>query len=172
MVKHLEVATVMIEPLTKVPRLMYVAQRRPVYDDHREFKPFATPRDILELGIFDGKYFIESKLPAGYTITPKNMFAPRVSKPLSYWQARGWIKHHDKKGWFQWFVNFHHGRRIEGYDAWQIDRHNNFAARHGSAVRKLGEGVLSRRRRQRQALLHWAVWPIPDLELIPERSIK
>ena len=150
----------------KAAALLSAAETRPRYKDHPEFRPFATPKEILKLGVFDGRYFIEGKLPKGYRITHDNFFAPCVSQSLETWQAKGWIKPHDKKGWFQWYLNFHRGRRIAGYDKWQINRHINFASRHGGAVKKRGGGDLNLRARQRQSLIHWAAWPIPDLEKI------
>lgn len=143
-----------------------------------EFTPFLTPYEMLELGIFDGAYYGEgtevtkkdfSKAP---TITKKNLFAPKVSSPLNEWQERGWIKEYDPMGWFQWYVRYYHGRRIEGYDEWQIGRWKSFVARHGAQVRKNANGDLSKRPRQRQGLLHWSADPIPDIDMPREEKIK
>jgi hypothetical protein len=68
-------------------------------------------------------------------------------------------------GWFQWYLRYYQGRRIAEYDDWQIKRWRSFVARHGAQVKKNGNGDLSKRRKQRQALLHWAADPIPDIEV-------
>lgn len=131
-----------------------------------EFKPQLTPKEMLALGVFGGKYltdcqdefpkswFSKAKLsPQKYN--PKlNYFQVHASQPLWYWQAKGWIHRDDPRGWFQWYCRYFLGRRHED-DQRQIKRWRLFR-RHLIQVKKHCSGDLSCRRRQRQSLLHWA----------------
>jgi hypothetical protein len=132
-----------------------------------DFKPHLTPKQMLELGVFGGKYmtdcrgefpadwFTKAKLsPAGKN--PKlNYFGVDASQPLSEWRRKGWIHPDDPRGWFQWYCRYYMGRRMED-DARQIRRWRQIA-RHVAQVQKNCEpGDVLCRPRQRQALLHWA----------------
>ncbi|HWA31694.1 MAG TPA: hypothetical protein VG867_11380 [Rhizomicrobium sp.] len=132
-----------------------------------EFKPDLTPKEMLELGIFGGKYLTDCKAEfpkswfARAKLSPKgknpdlNFFRVDASKPLSYWKHKGWIHKDDPRGWFQWYCRYYMGRRIDD-DARQIRRWKQMA-RHIAQVKKHCErGDISCRPRQRQALLHWA----------------
>lgn len=133
---------------------------------------------MLELGIFDGAYYGEGTevtkkdFKVHPIITKKNLFASGASSPLKEWQERGWIKEYDPMGWFQWYVRYYHGRRIEGYDEWQIGRWKSFIARHSAQVVKNGKGDLTKRLKQRQALLHWGADPIPDIDMTREEKYE
>lgn len=141
-----------------------------------EFNPMFTPYEMMELGIFDGKYYGENTevtnrdFKTHPKITKTNLFMEGASQPLEVWQEAGWIKEHDPMGWFQWYVRYHHGRRIDEYDEWQMKRWKSFVARHSAQVRKNGNGDLSKRRKQRQALLHWGADPIPDVNMTREEK--
>lgn len=131
-----------------------------------KFKPLLTPYEMLELGVFDGSYYSEySDFETDPTVRKKNLFAPNVSSSKTDWIKNGWITPEDPLGWFQWYVRFWHGRRIEEVDKFQIGRWCSFVARHGAQVKKNGNGDLKKRLRQRQCLLHWAADPIPDIEI-------
>ena len=134
-----------------------------------EFKPDLTPKQMLSLGIFCGRYMrdCQKEFPASWFKTAKfvkdpefkncklNYFHVNASAPLSYWKQKGWIHPDDPRGWFQWYCRYYMGRRHED-DTRQIKRWKAFR-RHAAAVKKNCEpGDLSCRPRQRQALLHWA----------------
>jgi len=132
-----------------------------------EFQPDLTPKEMLELGIFGGKYITDCKkeFPKSWftraKLSPKgrsshlNFFRVDASKPLSYWKRKGWIHKDDPRGWFQWYCRYYMGRRMED-DVRQIRRWKQMA-RHIAQVKKHCErGDISCRPRQRQALLHWA----------------
>jgi hypothetical protein len=127
------------------------------------FKPVGTPRELLALGIFEGRYFDDDPLSKDYVIAPRNFYGVSASKPRSYWLERGWINPQDPLGWFQWYLRYYEGRRSAD-DARQIARWLAFNARHGGALKKLGGGDLRRRRKQRQAMLHWACNSIADID--------
>jgi hypothetical protein len=120
---------------------------------------------MLEIGVFDGGYFNSSPQDVieQTVIAPVNFYASNTGNSRQQWIDKGWITAEDPLGWFQWYIRYHHGRRIEKLDQWQIGRWSSFGARHGAQVRKSGLGDITRRPRQRQGLLHWAHNPEPDV---------
>ena len=85
-----------------------------------------------------------------------NFFGVHASQPLSEWKRKGWIHPDDPRGWFQWYCRYYMGRRMPDEDRRQIKRWKAIR-RHVRQVQKHCEpGDLLCRRRQRQALLHWA----------------
>ena len=135
---------------------------------HPGFKPQLTPRQMLRLGVFGGKYMTDCKgeFPAnwfeGAKLCPTrhapelNLFKVNASLPLSQWKKRGWIYKDDPRGWFQWYCRYYMGRRIPAEDERQIARWKAMR-RHVAQVKKnCAKGDFSCRPVQRQALLHWA----------------
>jgi len=133
-----------------------------------EFKPQLTPKQMLSIGVFGGKYMTDCKkeFPSSWyekaKLNPEfhdpklNYFGVNASKPLWYWKKKGWIYKEDPRGWFQWYCRYWMGRRIPKEDERQIKRWKAFR-RHAGAVKKNCQGRdLNCRRKQRQALLHWA----------------
>ena len=131
------------------------------------FEPTFTPYEALELGIFDGKYYLDTNPDFGRkpVIRAQNIFATGASQPLKVWQDKGWITPEDPMGWFQWYNRWYHGRRIENLDSHQIKRWRSFVARHSALVKKFGNGDITKRAKTRQALLHWCADPIPDIQV-------
>jgi len=134
---------------------------------HPDFRPELTPKQMLELGVFGGKYMTDCRkeFPAAWfrkaRLSPErhdpklNYFGVRASQPLAVWRKKGWIYREDPRGWFQWYCRYYMGRRCPD-DARQIKRWRAIQ-RHVSQIRKnCRTKDLSCRRRQRQALLHWA----------------
>jgi hypothetical protein len=132
-----------------------------------EVSPELTPAQMLELGVFDGKYmtvcgdefpkswFKNAKLCHEKHDPELNFFKINASQALSYWRRKGWIYCEDPRGWFQWYCRYYMGRRCPD-DARQIKRWRA-VRRHVAQVKKnCAQGDLSCRRKQRQALLHWA----------------
>ncbi len=131
------------------------------------FEPHLTPKQMLELGVFGGKYltdcqnefptewFTHAKLSPEIKDISLNYFGVDASQPLAEWERKGWINAQDPRGWFQWYCRYYLGRRTED-DHRQIRRWRNFR-RHWMAVVKNCEPFDHNcRRKQRQALLHWA----------------
>lgn len=132
-----------------------------------EFTPDVTPPQMLELGVFGGKYlndcqnefpkewFTHAKLSPAKSNPKLNYFKVSASQSLSVWRQNGWIHPDDPRGWFQWYCRFYTGRRHPD-DARQIKRWR-MMKRHVSQVKNncmpYDETC---RPRQRQALLHWA----------------
>lgn len=132
-----------------------------------DFRPQLTPAEMLELGVFGGKYMTDgaAEFPASWFAAAKlcperhdpalNYFGVNASQPLAVWQAKGWIHPDDPRGWFQWYCRYYSGRRGAD-DARQVGRWRA-VRRHVSQVAKnCPPGDLTCRLRQRQALLHWA----------------
>lgn len=135
---------------------------------HDGFQPDLTPRQMLALGVFGGKYMTDCRdeFPASWftraRLSPDrpdaglNFFGVNASEPLSVWRKKGWIYHEDPRGWFQWYCRYYMGRRSVD-DERQVRRWRAIH-RHVAQVRaNCRRGDLSCRPRQRQALLHWAV---------------
>lgn len=132
-----------------------------------EFKPELTPKQMLEMGVFGGKYmtdcraefpsswFAKAKLAKGKRDPKLNCFGVDASKPLWYWKAKGWIHPDDPRGWFQWYCRYYMGRRHED-DARQIKRWKAISRHIAQLKKNCPDGNLGCRRRQRQAILHWA----------------
>lgn len=135
---------------------------------HPDFKPQLTPQQMLELGVFGGKYMTDCRgeFPASWFKKAKlcsqkhdaelNYFGVNASQPLSVWRKKGWIYKNDPRGWFQWYCRYYLGRRIPAEDYRQIKRWKAIARHIGALKRNCQAGDLSCRPRQRQALLHWA----------------
>lgn len=134
---------------------------------HPDFRPELTPQEMLELGVFGGRYmtdcrnefpeqwFANARLCHERHLPELNFFGVNASKPLSYWREKGWIHSDDPRGWFQWYCRYFMGRRCSD-DERQIRRWKAMI-RHVAQLRAgCPEGHLACRRRQRQALLHWA----------------
>lgn len=132
-----------------------------------DFKPELSPRQMLALGVFGGKYMTDcrAEFPATWFKTARlcrarrdpnlNCFGVNASQPLSYWQDKGWIYDEDPRGWFQWYCRYYLGRRCPD-DERQIKRWKAMR-RHIAQLRKnCRRRDLNCRRKQRQALLHWA----------------
>lgn len=135
-----------------------------------EFTPSYTPKEMLELGVFEGKYINAlTGLPKAWYKLPKvlgpndepdptiNRFGVKSRQPLSVWKEKGWTTELSPYGWFQWYCFYWLGRRDEKEDALQIGRWKSFVARHNAQVQaKCKKGDDDCHRKQRQALLQWA----------------
>lgn len=146
----------------------YKRIEKPGENFHPDFEPQLTPKQMLDLGVFGGKYLCDCRdefpsnwfkgdrlSPSGKDIS-KNYFGVDASQPLSVWRSKGWVYEEDPRGWFQWYCRYFMGRRIDDEDMRQIKRWRGIR-RHWAAVAKNCECYdFSCRKKQRQALLHWA----------------
>jgi hypothetical protein len=146
---------------------VYYRTERPGRNFAKEFRPDLTPKEMLRLGVFGGRYmtdcrdefpeswFTHAKLSSGRRDATVNCFGVNASQSLATWWHNGWIRSQDPRGWFQWYCRYYMGRRSSD-DTRQIRRWRAIA-RHAAAIRgNCGRRDLGCRRRQRQALLHWA----------------
>jgi hypothetical protein len=132
------------------------------------FRPELAPAEMLRLGVFCGKYitdcrdefpavwFVGAKLASGRRDCALNYFGVDASQNLSVWRAKGWIYRDDPRGWFQWYCRYFLGRRLPQEDARQIKRWKAMRRHVRQIERNCEPGDPMCRKRQRQALLHWA----------------
>ena len=134
------------------------------------FAPCYTPEQMLQMGVFEGKYCndCQDELPKAWFQHARisdiadpsfNHFGIKSRQPLSVWQEKGWIIGPDPRGWFQWYCRYFLGRRLPEIDATQIKRWRNFARHAGQIRANCSPGNLECRPRQRQALLQWSYDP-------------
>ncbi|OGV63538.1 MAG: hypothetical protein A2283_23415 [Lentisphaerae bacterium RIFOXYA12_FULL_48_11] len=134
---------------------------------HHDFNPELTPKQMLELDVFGGKYMTDCKdeFPKDWFRKAKisheshnpalNFFGVNASNSLSFWQKKGWIHPDDPRGWFQWYSRYYMGRRCDD-DLRQIKRWKAIV-RHTSQIKaNCRKFDLNCRRKHRQAVLHWA----------------
>ena len=133
-----------------------------------EFKPELTPQEMLRLGVFCGKYmndcrkefparwFKGARLAAKARDCSLNYFGVDASLPLSVWRKKGWVHDDDPRGWFQWYCRYYMGRRLPEEDARQIKRWKAMRRHIAQIKHDCEPGDFACRKRQRQALLHWA----------------
>ena len=132
-----------------------------------DFQPQLTPKEMLELGVFGGKYMNDcyDEFPVSWFENAKisinkniqlNYFKVQASLPLSHWREKGWIYNDDPRGWFQWYCRYFMGRRILDEDIRQIKRWKAIKRHLGAVIKNCKSLDLECRKKQRQALLHWA----------------
>lgn len=134
---------------------------------HPSFRPQLTPKQMLALGVFGGKYmtdcgaeyptdwFTHARLCAERHEPKLNYFKVNASQPLSVWRSKGWLYHEDPRGWFQWYCRYFLGRRCPD-DVRQIRRWLAMRRHIAQLRQNCRSRDLSCRRKQRQAVMHWA----------------
>lgn len=143
------------------------------------FKPQMTPQQMLNLGVFEGKYLNDCKkeFPAEWfesadklgKLSPSqadpsvNAFGVKSRLSLQEWKRRRWIPiapgDQDVRGWFQWYCRYYIGRRDSNVDDIQIKRWKSYKRHLAQVVKNCPSGDISCRPRQRQGLLQWAYDP-------------
>lgn len=136
-----------------------------------DFKPELSPKQMLELGVFEGHYltdcqnefpkdwFKNAKLDIKKANIECNYFKVKSRQSLKIWQQKGWIIEPDIRGWFQWYCRYYMGRRIEYIDNVQIARWKAFKRHKAQVEQNCMMLNLDCRKKQRQALLQWAYNP-------------
>jgi hypothetical protein len=136
------------------------------------FEPYFTPKEMLELGVFEGKYlndcrgefpqewFLKAKVSVAKPDISCNYFKIKSRQSLKVWQEKGWLYGKDNRGWFQWFCRYYCGRRDPVIDDIQIKRWRAFKRHYGQVVSNCpkndGKNGIWCRPKQRQALLQWS----------------
>lgn len=146
----------------------YELVENPGKNFHKDFKPDLTPKQMLSLGIFGGKYmtdcrkefpkdwFTKAKLCHEMHDPKLNYFGVNASQSLFVWKKNGWIYKDDPRGWFQWYCRYYMGRRLPKEDLRQIKRWRMMTRHIAQITHNCRPGDLLCRRVQRQAVLHWA----------------
>jgi hypothetical protein len=91
----------------------YVLAENPGENFHPDFKPYYTPAEMLEMGVFEGKYFNSNLLEFPkewfYKAIKKGKLSPEGANPdcnyfktksrlsLQEWQKRGWVPNPNSK---------------------------------------------------------------------------
>jgi len=135
-----------------------------------DFKPQLSPKEMLKLGVFGGKYFdgYHDEFPKSWFVgaslsesgkyeKDKNYFQTKASQSHEEWIRKGWINEVDPRGWFEWYCRYYLGRRIPEEDKRQIKRWRTMARHIAQVAYNCRAGDTSCRPRARQALLHWAI---------------
>ena len=149
-----------------------------------DFQPAFTPKQMLELGVFEGKYLNDCLLeyPKEWFLNAIkkgklslhsdptiNYFKVKSRSSLQEWQRKGWIpgtkstkstliasaQNPDLRGIFEWYCRYWMGRRIPELDDIQIKRWNAFRRHAGQIKAHCNEHDETCRPVQRQALLQW-----------------
>jgi hypothetical protein len=142
-----------------------------------DFKPNYTPLQMLREGVFGGKYCNDTILEYPKSWFEDGRFSPEGNNslmnrfkgdsrtPIANWVKEGWLfSKHDPRGWFEWYMRYFLGRRIEEefegqpYDRYQINRWKSFARHFGQVKVNCDANDMECRANQRQALLQWS-WP-------------
>ena len=83
------------------------------------FEPQLTPKQMLQLGVFGGKYMTDCReeFPSSWFARAKlcserhdarlNYFGVNASQSLAEWRRQGWIHPQDPRGWFQWYCRYY-----------------------------------------------------------------
>ena len=123
------------------------------------FEPELTPKQMLALGVFGGKYMTDcaAEFPADWFTKAKlcserhdpalNCFGVNASQPLSVWREKGWIHADDPRGWLQWYCRYFLGRRGAD-DERQIKRWRAVRRHRAQILKNCRPGDLDCRRKQ------------------------
>lgn len=89
---------------------VYTLAELPGENFQEGFYPGLSPKIMLELAVFGGKYltdcgdefpedwFANARLCRARRDPALNFFGVNASQPLSVWRAKGWIYHEDPRG--------------------------------------------------------------------------
>jgi hypothetical protein len=151
-----------------------------------EFEPNLTPQEVLQKGSFGGTYWrpikYKNKIYKDQHLKYKfglddsvltlewdkydkkiNKYGVKVGQTFEEWLEKDWISDHDPYGWFQWYCNYHSGRRCSD-DERQMKRWASLAGKNGRfkkwlvtlIIKKEGNwNDVSISPKIRQTLLHW-----------------
>jgi hypothetical protein len=112
----------------------YTLQENPGENFDYEFKPYATPEEMLCMGIFEGKYmndcleefpmewFVKAialgKLSPQKADPTVNAFGVKSRQPLSVWRTNGWVPNRIRKGKYDILSNSNMNHDIRGWFQW------------------------------------------------------
>ncbi|KAI7837977.1 hypothetical protein COHA_008280, partial [Chlorella ohadii] len=123
-------AALRIQPAFDASEGQRDSQGRLVFEDHSDFRPNLTPKQVIRAGSFGGIYFNpvggkpgilgkrvdvnHEEFPADWFAgLPKKQYAARIytfstnkygvkaGQDQAFWEDKGWIDKQDPRGWFQ-----------------------------------------------------------------------
>jgi hypothetical protein len=159
-----------------------------------EFKPNLTPRQVIKLGSFGGTYWrpIKSDVtgksyknkhkvyPSSWWVgIPEdhmtrrweeydkniNKYKVKVGTTLEFWESKKWIHAQNPYGWFQWYCDYHNGKKGPDDDR-QIARWKKTAGPNSRFRKRLINMIKAKNTsfddetvspKIRQTLQHWGV---------------
>ncbi|KAL4858951.1 Volume-regulated anion channel subunit [Chlorella vulgaris] len=168
-------ATVPVEPSFDESEGRRDRQGRLLFQDHPEFRPNLTPKQVIQAGSFGGIYFnprggkpgirgkevaidhrefpadwfqgLPKKAYVARTYTKgTNKYGVKAGQDQAFWEGKGWIQPQDPRGWFQWYCRFYMGRRSED-DVRQISRWRGVVGDKGRWMRALANKVVRSNKR-------------------------
>jgi len=154
-----------------------LAKRVGSWPEYPLFKPELTPGEILKLGVWGGKKFNDCfrELPREWLLDAlenNKLSVLRPMKNMNYYKVfehpglEDWRDDNedapkdpfDPRGWQQWFIRFHLGRRIPDVDRKQINRWIAFNKRFKRLIEtSCKKGDDKCKPRIKQSLLTWAI---------------
>ena len=134
--------------------------------DYPEFTPRFTPQEMLNMGIFEGKYCNDcaSEFPIEWFVDGKmsteadvklNYFGVKNRTSLADWMNKQMVLEPDNRGWFQWYCRFWLGRRIPEVDIIQINRWKEVKV-YQDIVKEFCPNNMEYCKKERQLLLQWS----------------
>jgi hypothetical protein len=149
-----------------------------------KFAPSFTPIEMLDKGVFMDCHYnaVIKGLPSSWyshkNVIPKNKtpnaelnhYGVKSRQSLKVWNESGWTTKDSPLGWWEWYIKYYFGRRLEE-DQMQIGRWRSFVARHMGQIRASCHLTDEKCRPiQRQALLQWG-WN-SEILFTPETEVK
>ena len=133
-----------------------------------EFRPHLHPRDMLGMGVFEGKMINDcmnefpkewyekaiaaKKLSPNVTNVSCNKYKIRARSSLKDWNDSNWIYgDQDTRGWFQWYCRYCMGRRDSDIDIQQMERWRSFGSRFKGMLKRYPDS-----KKIKQNLLQWS----------------
>ena len=124
LIKQMNRQRVVIEDLMQKDYSYFLTE--PVVQNfQRGFYPELTPKELLELDVFGGKYmtdcteeflsdwFDNALLCSERHDAKLNYFGVNASQPLEVWRRKDWIYEEDPRGWFQRYCRYYRGAPLQ-----------------------------------------------------------
>lgn len=133
-----------------------------------EFRPHLHPRDMLAMGVFEGKMIndcmdefprewyekaiLAKKLSPHASDVSCNRYKIKARSSLKDWKESNWIYgDQDTRGWFQWYCRYCMGRRDPDVDNEQMKRWRSFGTRFKGMLKRFPNS-----KKIKQNLLQWS----------------
>ena len=116
--------------------------------------------EVLDLHFsFDEQLLLPSYYSKAKTVNGcrlRNYFGVTASSSYEQWAANGWVHAEAPEGWFESYVQAVQLPAMLPHWPSELKRQSSFVSRHAGQLTANCPGDLTKRRKQRQALLNWA----------------